>query len=172
MGWWTHWLICSSLMWRVGGAGGDRRSDKQSNCKRLQPQSGWRPPSLHKSSSRPATTRTEGVCERAASASVRVEGGRRMPRRSPRCRAGHFDFSEEVVTGARLAAPGWLFLLKSCCESFLLGSYFLSRRLGVSRQPDGSVQGGLWYCRVGQSMCLENHKLHIRWSPAYVRLRD
>lgn len=30
---------------------------------------------------------------------------RRMPRRSPRCRARHFDFSDEVVSRAHLSAP-------------------------------------------------------------------
>ncbi|KAG7227275.1 hypothetical protein INR49_000279 [Caranx melampygus] len=41
----------------------------------------------------------------------RVEAGvgceRRMIRRSPRCRAGHFDFSEEVISGAHLSAPSF-----------------------------------------------------------------
>nr|XP_046263381.1 cAMP-specific 3',5'-cyclic phosphodiesterase 4B-like isoform X4 [Scatophagus argus] len=30
-----------------------------------------------------------------------------MPRRSPRCRVGHFDFSEEVVSRAHLSAPSF-----------------------------------------------------------------
>lgn len=34
---------------------------------------------------------------------------RRMPRRSPRCRAGHFDFSEDAVSRAHLSAPRWFF---------------------------------------------------------------
>lgn len=38
---------------------------------------------------------------------------RRMPRRSPRCKGGHFDFSEEVVSRAHLSAPRWfLFVSK------------------------------------------------------------
>ncbi|XP_044076814.1 cAMP-specific 3',5'-cyclic phosphodiesterase 4B-like isoform X2 [Siniperca chuatsi] len=32
---------------------------------------------------------------------------RRMPRRSPRCKVGHFDFSEEVVSRAHLSAPSF-----------------------------------------------------------------
>lgn len=46
------------------------------------------------------------------------EKERRMPRRSPRCRGGHFDFSEEVVSRAHLTAPRWFFFkhlsLKYC----------------------------------------------------------
>lgn len=104
----------------IGAWKKDRRSDKQ-QLQRLQPRSGWwRLPSLHWSGPRPATVRTEGVCERTASASVHFTawwgGDRGMPRRSPRCRVGHFDFSEEEVTGACLAPPGWfmsfIFLFK------------------------------------------------------------
>lgn len=60
------------------------------------------------------------------------EGGggmeRRMPRKSPRCRVGHFDFSEEVVSRAHLSAPRWLF--KVVFEIFIsFSSLFVSKLL-------------------------------------------
>lgn len=50
------------------------------------------------------------VCEPAVSVSMFLlpdEEKRRMPQRSPRCRVGHFDFSEEVVGRVHLSAPRW-----------------------------------------------------------------
>lgn len=92
----------------------DRRSDKQSNCECCSPVLASAKPTLVQHVACYCTERgSVSVCEcmcmseqsRYRCFLLPDEEKRRMPQRSPRCRVGHFDFSEEVVGKAHLSAP-------------------------------------------------------------------
>lgn len=140
MGWWTPWLICSGLIQREKTTGSqiDRvpASAPAQICLLASAKASVRPAArgLYRKRVCQCVNLYACLSEQPQFRCFLLpnEGGggieRRMPRKSPRCRVGHFDFSEEVVSRAHLSAPRWLF--KVVFEIFLtFSSLFVSKLL-------------------------------------------